>query len=54
MRYLNYRHSNKQNTLSECNIGIKIEFFKPNIENAASARTFGCFWSKYLLYKKGV
>ena len=27
---------------------------RPNIENAASARAFGSFWSKYFLYKKRV
>ena len=32
----------------------KKRIVRPNIENAASARASGSFWSKYLLHKKRV
>ena len=32
----------------------KKRIVRPNIKNAASARTSGSFWSKYLLHKKRV
>ena len=32
----------------------KNRIVRPNIENAASARSSGRFWSKYLLHKKRV
>ena len=32
----------------------KNRIVRPNIENAASARAYGSFWSRYLLHKKRV
>ena len=43
-------------TCINCKSGdwYEMRIVRPNIEKAASAKAFGSFWSKYLLYKKRV